>query len=86
MPWEVHKMKTKKIGILKNEQVTRKIELLSASFFLGWFFTILTRKFLTVSNIVNVLQQSTINGCVALGMTLVIITEASIYPSDLSWR
>lgn len=67
-------MKTKKIGILKNEQVTRKIGIVVCLFLLGLVFTILTRKFLTVSNIVNVLQQSTINGCVALGMTLVIIT------------
>ena len=67
-------MKTKKIGILKNEQVTRKIGIVVCLFLLGLVFTILTRKFLTVSNIVNVLQQATINGCVALGMTLVIIT------------
>lgn len=67
-------MKTKKIGILKNEQVTRKIGIVVCLFLLGLVFTILTQKFLTMSNIVNVLQQSTINGCVALGMTLVIIT------------
>ena len=67
-------MKTKRTGILKNEQFTRKIGIVVCLFLLGLVFTILTRKFLTVSNIVNILQQSTINGCVALGMTLVIIT------------
>ncbi len=36
--------------------------------------TILSDRFLTVSNIVNVLRQSTINGIIAVGMTLVILT------------
>jgi ribose transport system permease protein len=36
-------------------------------------FAILTPNFLTEQNILNILQQSSINACVALGMTLVII-------------
>ena len=36
-------------------------------------FAVLTPNFLTERNIVNILQQSSINACVALGMTLVII-------------
>ena len=36
-------------------------------------FAVLTTNFLTERNIVNILQQSSINACVALGMTLVII-------------
>lgn len=36
-------------------------------------FSLLTPNFLTERNIVNILQQSSINACVALGMTLVII-------------
>ncbi len=36
-------------------------------------FSFLTPNFLTEQNIVNILQQSAINACVALGMTLVII-------------
>lgn len=36
-------------------------------------FSILSPNFLTEQNILNVLQQSSINACVALGMTLVII-------------
>src|SRR4051812_42125207 len=36
-------------------------------------FSILTPNFLTEQNILNILQQSSINACVALGMTLVII-------------
>lgn len=36
-------------------------------------FSILTPNFLTEQNVLNILQQSSINACVALGMTLVII-------------
>jgi ribose transport system permease protein len=36
-------------------------------------FALLTPNFLTERNLVNILQQSSINACVALGMTLVII-------------
>lgn len=37
-------------------------------------FSLLTPTFLTTPNIVNILQQSSINACIALGMTLVIIS------------
>jgi ribose/xylose/arabinose/galactoside ABC-type transport system permease subunit len=36
--------------------------------------TILSDRFLTVDNMVNILRQSTINGIIAIGMTLVILT------------
>jgi ribose/xylose/arabinose/galactoside ABC-type transport system permease subunit len=36
--------------------------------------TLLSDRFLTVNNIVNILRQSTINGIIAVGMTLVILT------------
>ncbi|MER0236916.1 ABC transporter permease [Fulvimarina sp. MAC8] len=37
-------------------------------------FAILTPNFLTERNLLNILQQSSINACIALGMTLVIIS------------
>jgi ribose transport system permease protein len=37
-------------------------------------FSSMTDVFLTQRNIVNILQQSSINGCIAIGMTLVIIS------------
>lgn len=37
-------------------------------------FASLTDVFLTQRNLVNILQQSSINGCIAIGMTLVIIS------------
>jgi ribose transport system permease protein len=37
-------------------------------------FAILSRNFLSVDNLVNILQQSAINACIAVGMTLVIIS------------
>jgi ribose transport system permease protein len=37
-------------------------------------FAVLSPSFLTERNLLNILQQSSINACVALGMTLVIIT------------
>ena len=36
--------------------------------------TLLSDRFLTVNNMVNVLRQSTINGIIAIGMTYVILT------------
>ncbi|MEI4474083.1 ABC transporter permease [Frigidibacter sp. MR17.24] len=36
-------------------------------------FAVLTPSFLTLPNLMNILQQSAINACIALGMTLVII-------------
>ena len=37
-------------------------------------FSILSGKFMTGSNWMNILQQAAINGCIAIGMTIVIIT------------
>jgi ribose transport system permease protein len=37
-------------------------------------FSLLTPSFLSVHNLLNILQQSSINACVAIGMTLVIIS------------
>ena len=37
-------------------------------------FAVLTPSFMTAPNLVNILQQSSINACIALGMTLVIIS------------
>jgi ribose transport system permease protein len=37
-------------------------------------FSLLSPYFLTEQNLINVLQQSSINGCIAVGMTLVIIS------------
>lgn len=37
-------------------------------------FSVLTPAFLTQHNLINILQQSSINACVAIGMTLVIIS------------
>lgn len=37
--------------------------------------SLLSDRFLTVGNLVNVLRQSTINGIMAIGMTYVILTE-----------
>ena len=37
-------------------------------------FSIASNKFLTPKNIINILQQTTINGAIAIGMTLVIVT------------
>ena len=41
-------------------------------------FASLSPTFLTAPNLLNVLQQSSINACIALGMTLVIISVAAI--------
>ncbi len=41
---------------------------------IGMVFSALTPVFLTGPNLMNILQQSSINACIALGMTLVIIS------------
>lgn len=41
---------------------------------IGAVFSALTPVFLTEANLMNILQQSAINACIALGMTLVIIS------------
>lgn len=41
---------------------------------IGAVFAIMAPTFLTAPNLLNVLQQSSINACIALGMTLVIIS------------
>ncbi len=41
---------------------------------IGVVFATLTPVFLTTPNLMNILQQSSINACIALGMTLVIIS------------
>lgn len=41
---------------------------------IGAVFAVMSPTFLTAPNLLNVLQQSSINACIALGMTLVIIS------------
>ncbi len=49
---------------------------LALSFFLlCLILTLLSDRFLTVNNLTNVLRQSTINGIIAVGMTIVILTR-----------
>ncbi|MER9197264.1 ABC transporter permease [Mesorhizobium australicum] len=51
----------------------RDIGTLLGLFVIVVVFSVLTPNFITEQNILNILQQSSINACVALGMTLVII-------------
>ncbi len=60
--------------LLKDESVTRKFGIICCLILLSAIFAVLSPKFLTGSNWMNILQQAAINGCIALGMTMVIIT------------
>jgi hypothetical protein len=40
----------------------------------------------TVNNLFNILQQTSVNAIMAVGMTLVILTSGSICPSVPCWR
>ncbi|STS79076.1 ribose ABC transport system [Klebsiella pneumoniae] len=42
--------------------------------------------FFTVNNLFNILQQTSVNAIMAVGMTLVILTSGSICPSAPCWR
>jgi ribose/xylose/arabinose/galactoside ABC-type transport system permease subunit len=55
-------------------ELAQRFGLLVSFVLLCAVLTILSDRFLTVSNIVNVLRQSTINGIIAIGMTYVILT------------
>ncbi len=61
-------------AFLKNKAWGRKIGIIISLLLLVIFFSIASDKFLSSKNIINILQQATINGTIALGMTLVIIT------------
>jgi len=65
-----------KLAIKKDifRQYIRSYALTSIFIVMCILFTVSSPTFLTVSNIINVFRQSSINGILAIGMTLVIIT------------
>ena len=60
--------------LLTKEQLTR-LQSLIALFILGVIISLLSDKFLTVANGWNVLRQISVNICISVGMTLVILTR-----------
>ena len=58
----------------KRREFLQRYGLLLSFLLLCLALTLLSDRFLTVNNFVNVLRQSTINGIIAVGMTLVILT------------
>lgn len=61
-------------SLLKNENVSRKFGIIGCLLLMSIVFSFLSDKFMTGSNWLNILQQASINGCIAIGMTMVIIT------------
>lgn len=61
-------------SLLKNENVSRKFGIIGCLLLMSMVFSFLSDKFMTGSNWLNILQQASINGCIAIGMTMVIIT------------
>lgn len=57
-----------------NRAWVRKLGIVVSLLALFIFFACMSEKFLSASNLTNILVQSSINGVIALGMTLVIIT------------
>jgi len=55
-------------------ELLRKYGLVLVFLLLCAVLTVLSDRFLTASNLINVLRQSTINGIIAIGMTYVILT------------
>lgn len=60
--------------LIQGKAWTRKAGIIASLLIMCIFFAIMSDKFLTQSNVTNILLQSSINGTIALGMTLVIIT------------
>ncbi|MEN6623560.1 MAG: ribose ABC transporter permease, partial [Smithella sp.] len=61
-------------GVLQQKSWQRKAGIIVSMLLLCAFFAIMSDKFLTKNNLTNIILQSSINGTIALGMTLVIIT------------
>lgn len=60
--------------LIQGKAWMRKAGIIASLLVMCIFFAIMSDKFLTQSNVTNILLQSSINGTIALGMTLVIIT------------
>ena len=58
----------------KLRELLQRFGLIISFLLLCAILTVLSDRFLTVNNAVNVLRQSTINGIIAVGMTFVILT------------
>lgn len=61
-------------GYMQGKAWKRKAGIIASLLIMCVFFSIMSDKFFTQSNVTNILLQSSINGTIALGMTLVIIT------------
>ena len=62
------------IEALGNKSLMRKAGIIASLLMLLLFFSMMSSRFFSQSNITNIMLQSSINGIIALGMTLVIIT------------
>ena len=62
------------IKLKAGKSLTRKVGIVISLILLVVIFTMATNTFFSVKNMVNILQQTSINCVIALGMTLVIIT------------
>jgi len=60
--------------LTKLRELSQRFGLVFSFLLLCLVLSLLSDRFLTVSNMVNVLRQSTINGIIAVGMTYVILT------------
>lgn len=61
------------MNLTLNPQLLRKSQSLIALFLLCLFIALLSDKFLTTTNFWNVLRQISVNVCIAVGMTLVVL-------------
>ena len=61
------------MNLTLNNQLLRKSQSLIALFLLCLIIALLSDKFLTASNLWNVLRQISVNVCIAVGMTLVVL-------------
>lgn len=60
--------------VVRRREFLQRYGLILSFLLLCLALTLLSDRFLTANNIVNILRQSTINGIIAVGMTLVILT------------
>ncbi|MEE9307059.1 MAG: ribose ABC transporter permease [Spirochaetia bacterium] len=62
------------IGNMELRNILKRFSLVIVFLILALGLALLSERFLTISNVINILRQSTINGIVSVGMTMVILT------------
>lgn len=65
---------------------SRSFTTLAALLLIVLVFSILSPRYFKYDNLIDIVNQGVVNGFLAIGITVAIITPASIFRSDLPWQ